>query len=261
MMAAHLLSVDGSRCAWQGIMASLISAHRGECGVAGLPAAERYRRAIDLGVDFVELDVRRTRDGVLVNAHDPQTPSGRQISSLSHAEVRAELGDQLLSVDELLDVTGGKVGLHVDLKEAAYEAEIVRLIEPRSAGRVVFTGEDSSINAMKAHFPHLRAGLTLGDDLEGAPPWRKLRVRLSELFPDRRIRACNADFVAVHYRLARARVLADCASRGMQAWVWTVDEEADIAAFMADPRVAVLITNRPDIALRLRASSVRMEPR
>jgi glycerophosphoryl diester phosphodiesterase len=260
MKAPHLLSVDGSRCAWQGIMATLISAHRGECGVAGLPAAERYRRAIDLGVDFVELDVRRTRDGILVNAHDPDTPSGRPISSLSHAELRAELGDDILSLNELLDVTAGKVGLHVDLKEPAYEAEIVRLIEPRSAERLVFTGEDSSVRAMKAQFPHLRVGLTLGDEFDGATPWHKLRVRLSELFPGRRLRACHADFVAVHYQLARARVLDDCMSRGLQAWVWTVDQEADIAAFMADPRVGVLITNRPDIALRLRASALRNEP-
>jgi glycerophosphoryl diester phosphodiesterase len=38
----------------------------------------------------------------------------------------------------------------------------------------------------------------------------------------------------------------------MPAWVWTVDEEPAIAQFMADPRVTALITNRPDIALRLR---------
>jgi len=36
------------------------------------------------------------------------------------------------------------------------------------------------------------------------------------------------------------------------AWVWTVNDEADIARFMGDSRVAVLITGRPDIALRFR---------
>jgi glycerophosphoryl diester phosphodiesterase len=232
-------------------MAPLISAHRGECGTAGLPAAERYQRAIGLGVDFVELDVRRTRDGVLVNAHDPDTPSGRPIRSLTNGELQAELGDELLSVGDLLDITAGKVGLHIDLKEGGYEADIVHLVEPRCAGRMVFTGDDPSIKSMKHQFPHLRAGLSLGDDLGGTPAWRGLQVRLSELFPDRRLRACHADFVAVHHRLGRARVLHYCAKKSMQAWVWTVDEEADIAQFMADPRVAVLVTNRPDIAVRL----------
>ena len=38
----------------------------------------------------------------------------------------------------------------------------------------------------------------------------------------------------------------------MPAWVWTVDEEVEIERFMRDPRVAVLITNRPDVAMRFR---------
>ena len=63
-------------------MSALISAHRGSCGVTGLPAAERYDRAIALGVDYVELDVRRTADGVYVNYHDDATPSGRSAGSL-----------------------------------------------------------------------------------------------------------------------------------------------------------------------------------
>lgn len=233
-------------------MAPLISAHRGECGIAGLPPAQRYQRAIDLGVHFVELDVRRTRDGVLVNSHEAHTVSGRRISSHDFADVRAELGDELLRVDELLDIAEGKVGLHVDLKESGYEAEVAGLIEPRFGDRFVFTGDDRSIKAIKVQHPHLRAGLSLGDDLNGAPPWRNIRIRLSELFPDRRLRASQADFASVHHQLARLRVLDYCAKRGMPAWVWTVDEEEDIADLMADPRVAVLITNRPDVALRLR---------
>jgi glycerophosphoryl diester phosphodiesterase len=98
----------------------------------------------------------------------------------------------------------------------------------------------------------VRAGLTLGDDLEGAPPWRYLRVRLSELFPGVRLRRSHADFAAVHQRLAGIRVLDYCVRVHMPAWVWTVDDEVDIARFMHDPRVAVLITNRPDIAMRIR---------
>jgi glycerophosphoryl diester phosphodiesterase len=35
-------------------------------------------------------------------------------------------------------------------------------------------------------------------------------------------------------------------------WVWTVDDEEQVAKFMRDPRVAVLITNRPDVAMRFR---------
>ena len=228
-----------------------IDAHRGECGVAGLSAAERYKRAIDLGVDWVEIDVRRTSDGVYVNYHDHLTPAHRQVNGLTWSELSAELGSQAQTVAEVLDIVVGRVGLHVDVKETGYERETVAMLLARiGTGRIVFTGEDESVKVIKEHFPQVRAGLTLGWDSAGATPWLTLKVRLSELFPHRRVVASHADFIAAHQRLARANVLRYCAGRGMPAWVWTVDEEPDIARFLSDRRVTVLITNRPDIAKR-----------
>ena len=231
----------------------LICAHRGECGVAGLPAAERYRRAIALGVDYVEFDVRRTADGVNVVHHDPHTASGHLIRDLAHKDLADELGPEALTLDEIFELAGGRVGLQIDLKEVGYEADIVRLARAHSSpDRFVITGADEVIRAVKEQFPDVRAGLTLGEDVTGLAPWLKVGTRLSELFPRRRLERCHANFASVHRQLARARVLAYCARRRMPAWVWNVDEEADIVRFMKDLRVAVLITNRPDIALRLR---------
>jgi glycerophosphoryl diester phosphodiesterase len=116
---------------------------------------------------------------------------------------------------------------------------------------VVTTGGDSVIRGLKDQFPVLTAGLTLGRDLEGWPPWRVPGVRLSELFPGPRLSRSHADFIAVHQQLARIRLLRYCARKRLPAWVWTVDEEVEIRRFLADPRVTTLITNRPDVALRL----------
>ena len=68
-------------------MRHLISAHRGGQVVEGEKAAERYRRAIELGVDFVEFDVRRTRDEVIVICHDGRTRSGRVIREFAYASL------------------------------------------------------------------------------------------------------------------------------------------------------------------------------
>ena len=234
-------------------MPPLIDAHRGECGRPGLPAAERYRRAVALGVDFVEIDIRRTTDGVFINYHDDRTPSGRGVRGLSFAGLSTELGSELTTVDDLVGVIDGKVGLHVDVKEEGYEADVVRFIQERfHQSKLVFTSADGPIRVIKDRFPDVRTGLSLGDDLEGAPPWRYVNVRLSEIFPGRRLRRSRADFASLHQRLARVSVLAHCARAHLPAWVWTVDEEEQIAWFMRDPRVAVLITNRPDIAVRFR---------
>jgi glycerophosphoryl diester phosphodiesterase len=234
----------------------LICAHRGQCGIPGLAAAERYHRAIELGVDYVELDVRRSADGAYVNYHDESTPSGRAIGSLTVAQMKADLGPELLTLDELLDVVAKRVGLHVDLKEPGCEEEIVRMVLARvdEAGFVVTTGEVEAVRTIKERFPTVRAGLTLGTDMTNARAWATATERWSELFPGARIERSNADFVAAHQQLARIRLLGYCAGRRIPAWVWTVDEEAEIARFMSDPRVTTLITNRPDVALRFRSA-------
>ena len=208
-------------------MSPLIDAHRGECGAPGLTAAERYSRASSIGVDYVEIDVRRTSDGIYINYHDERTASGHEVSALPLSALKQELGVQLMTVDEVIELVDGKVGLHVDLKDGGQELDVVRYVEARCAhSEAVFTtGGDVAVRAIKDQMPHARAGLTLGDDLEGAPPWRAVRVRLSELFPGPRLRRSRADFTAVHKRLAEVRVLDYCARNHMAAWVTVFSAE------------------------------------
>jgi len=121
-------------------------------------------------------------------------------------------------------------------------------------GFVVTTGDVESIRTIKAQFPNVRAGLTLGTDMRNAHALATFSERWSELLPGARLRRSHADFVAAHQQIARIRLLAYCARRRMDAWVWTVDEEREIARFMADRRVATLVTNRPDLALRFKSA-------
>ena len=236
------------------VVRPLIDAHRGECGIPDLPAAERYRRAIAMGVDSVEIDIRRSTDGQFYCYHDRRTPSGLVVQSLSYRTLEIELGDELVKVSDVLDMADGKVGLHVDVNEEGYEDELVPFIlRGLNRSEVVFTSGDAPIRRIKELFPNVRAGLSLGDDLQGAPPWRYCQVRWGKAYPSLRLQRCRADFAAVDQRPARLRVLDYCARVKMPAWVWTVNREADIKSFLRDPRVAVLITDRPDVALRFRS--------
>jgi glycerophosphoryl diester phosphodiesterase len=240
-----------------------ISAHRGNCGTPGLPIAESCRRAIDLNVDYVEFDVRKTKDGTYVIWHDEDTPSKKRVCDLSHEEYSSEVGDQALTVPQLLMMAKGKVGLHLDLKETGYEDEIVRLALSLCASDelAITTLEDSSVRVIKERFPSkdfptLKVGLSLGRDLRGASFFKTLRVRLSELFPGRRLRNSRADFVAAHHLLATITVLRYCTRKRIPVWVWTVDDELDMKRFLNDPGITTLITNKPEVAMSLRATKV-----
>ncbi|HEX6492424.1 MAG TPA: glycerophosphodiester phosphodiesterase family protein, partial [Candidatus Dormibacteraeota bacterium] len=71
--------------------------------------------AVRIHVDWIELDVRVTRDGRLVVRHDRRLPTGHRVEELTAAELRARCGE-VLSLDQAVEVVGGRVPMVLDLK-------------------------------------------------------------------------------------------------------------------------------------------------
>src|SRR5258708_6862076 len=132
--------------------------------------AESYKRAIDFNIDFVEFDVRRTKDGTYVIWHDEHTPSKRRVCDLSYEAYSSELADQTLTVPQLLTIAKGRVGLHLDLKEAGYEDEIVGLaLSSLTTNELVITTlEDASVRVIKERFPHTQSWSVPGARSDGS---------------------------------------------------------------------------------------------
>ena len=63
-----------------------VIAHRGASRAERENTVAAYRRAGEMGADAVELDVRRTTDGVLVVHHDPHLGDGRLIAAARAGE-------------------------------------------------------------------------------------------------------------------------------------------------------------------------------
>jgi glycerophosphoryl diester phosphodiesterase len=234
-----------------------ISAHRGGTEQHPAATAEAYDLALGTGAEYVEFDIRKLNDGTLVCYHDPRADhNGPLLAGLSYRELCATVGYEVPTVRSVMTQIAGKGIGHLDLKEIGYEDEVIRLAL-QTLGEdnfVATTLEDVSVLAITRSFPTVRTALSLGRDGADIGRLRRPAVRLSELFPLRRIRACGAQWVAVDKTLARYGVLRQCARNGIGAMVWTVDDDPLIDRFLQDQRVDVLITNRPSFAVRRRAT-------
>jgi glycerophosphoryl diester phosphodiesterase len=228
-----------------------ISAHGPRTGTI-----EVYANAVETGAEYVEFDIRRTADGELAAFHDARTSQGDPLAAISYSRLCEQAGYPVPRVAEVMATIAGKATGHLDLKDTGGEDKVVEMaLDILGPGNfVVTTLEDQSVAAIKARFPSVPVALSLGRDLDEVPRSRRAATRLSELRPMRRLRACRADSVAVHRRLAAAGVLAQCHRAGIEAMVWTVDEDAEMRRWLTDQRVTVLITNRPADAVALRAS-------
>ena len=165
-------------------------------------AHDGYPRLLNSGADFIEIDIRRTPEGVIVLAHDEVRPHHRYPT-----------------FDEVLEGTGPEMGLHLDLKEKGFEVELVgRALQTRTPDKVVVTPDFvESAQTIKQHFPE---------------------VRVSPI-----------DFLALDQQYATDQAL----DQGVPIWVWTVDDKRLMQRFIKDKRIEAIITNRPDLALRLRS--------
>jgi glycerophosphoryl diester phosphodiesterase len=97
--------------------------HRG-CGrgvVAGQleNTLESFLTAVDLGIDWVEVDVRRTADDQLVVAHNPADDEGFFSADMSGHEA-ADRG--ALRVEALLEALPSRVGVDFDVKTSMEDA-------------------------------------------------------------------------------------------------------------------------------------------
>lgn len=141
-------------------------AHRGASAYAPEHTEAAIRRALDMGADYIELDVRQTRDGHLVNLHDATLKrttdiaqrfpdrAGKSIDHFTLAEVKsldagawfgdsgAFAGERVLTVDEVMEIVGDRAGLWIEMKPAPAYPDMEERLARSLTGRY---GENPSV--------------------------------------------------------------------------------------------------------------------
>ncbi|MBN1348216.1 glycerophosphodiester phosphodiesterase family protein [candidate division KSB1 bacterium] len=113
-----------------------VIAHRGAHNEIPENSIPAYRKAIELGVDFVEVDIRMSKDGEFVSIHnrsiDAYVPGKTgEVEKMTLAELLAldigsRIGPQwkdtrIPTFEEILRLCKGKCGIYLDLKKAPIE--------------------------------------------------------------------------------------------------------------------------------------------
>ena len=232
-------------------------AHRG----GGAEVAENSRAALEhvdaLGYRYLETDVRRTADGVVVLHHDPtldRTTNGHgPLSALTWAQaarLRDRAGGRLVRLDEAL-ADFPRLRLNIDLKEDGVVGPALHTIAEAGAHdrvclasfsdrrlqvvRRVTQGRVATSLAMQ-ETARLVLSATLGVPARGVPtpsgPPTERAVAVQVPVRYRGIPVVTPAFVRLAHRL------------GLEVHVWTVDDAPSMHRLL-DLGVDGLVTDRP----------------
>jgi glycerophosphoryl diester phosphodiesterase len=229
----------------------IVIAHRGAHLEAPENTLASLQKAIEIGCDYVEIDVRRTKDGALVIMHDAQVnrmTNGRgRIDQLTLAEIRKldvktrkggrPSGQKVPTLDEILEHAKGRMRIYVDHKNAP-PAQVLAAIEKYGMLHdVVVYGSVNTLREYKRLAPTVRIMPGHPDTI---PEIEALAKDLKPETLDGNVSEWNREQVEAAHRA------------GVQVWVDSISDRYNEEAIKRAVEMGVdaIQTNQPAEVLR-----------
>lgn len=265
----------------------LRTGHRGARGLAPENTLEGFRRAVEVGVDVLELDVRLSRDGEVVVLHDATVdrttdwagPGPGVAADLTWAELAALDAGHAFTPDggRTFPYRGRGVGIPrladvleafpdhlvtVELKRGTpleVVARAVALVRERAPERVIVASEEHAL---------LRAARRLAPELVTSFSGREVRdlyllarVGLARLLFRSPARVIQMPLWSDHdrdrgLRLVFPGLLRAAHAQGRVVHVWTINDP-DVMRALLDLGVDGITTDRPDVLAAVLAERAR----
>ena len=216
--------------------------HRCAAGEAVENTVGALRRALEAGVDLVEVDVQVTADGVPVVLHDDNLSRvagiNLDVRRASWSEVsRVELpgGERVPRLDELLSEASGRVPVLVEVKHPEDTEVVLKTLRDYLEWVAVISFHDQALAAASRLVPGIATGL-----IYARPPGRVL---------DAKRLGCR--IVLPKYTLATEKAVALAHKLKLKVVAWTVNDEPT-ATRLARLGVDAVATDYPSKMVKLR---------
>jgi glycerophosphoryl diester phosphodiesterase len=240
-----------------------IVAHRGIPDDVPENTIRAYQRAIDLGADAVEMDVRLTADRVPVIYHyfylEELTPlvgpifnySAKELRQVQVAnKVRPEIAEPVPTLREVMESIGGKIGLEIELKGPEPEcveivADVLQDYQHIWNMIEITSYEPALLLEIHALCPDLAIDLLY----PRSEPWMKLDVVAYQAF--HRARSAMARAVHLHPTQLTVGVVDFIRKNGIEVHAWDVNEEESLQTCV-ELKIPRLCTDRFQLAFDFR---------
>ena len=208
-------------------------AHRGASGLAPENTLGAFSKALEIGVDGVEVDVRGTLDGKLVVLHDQTldrtTDRTGCIHRMSLTEIQEAdagawfgpsfIGEKVPTLAESLDLIKKTAITVLEVKDEWLSAEVVRAIHyTQSVNSVIVISFHASVLLeVRSVDPRIPTGFLTSGNTKALQHKQALDLIQTTC-------KIGASTLNVKHEMLDARFAWEVRKRGVNLWVWTVDD-------------------------------------
>ena len=222
----------------------LVIGHRGAMGYETENSLSSIQKALDMGVDMIEIDVFEIQSGEVVVFHDSKldrlTQSTGKIEALNMeqlGELRLANGEKIPSLQEVLTLMDKKTKLNIELKGKNTAPSVSRIVK-EYIEKHGWEKDDFIISSFHwealAEYRALDAEIPIGV-LTGEDPLAAIETA----------KELKATAIHPNFKSLNQENVAQMQQAGFKVYTWTVNEPEMIAK-MKSLDVDGIITNYPD---------------
>jgi glycerophosphoryl diester phosphodiesterase len=226
-----------------------IIGHRGVAGSELENTLASLQTAKDIGVDAVEFDVRKTKDGKLVVCHDADlsrvADDKRRIDELTLNQLQKiplATGSHVPSLDEAMDVIGAFPCI-IELKDSGCTAELVKILSRHPKARFsVASFKLGELASLKAVAPDYKLFA-----LENTKPFDVIHLA----------KELDLDGIGFNYWILNPLSYFLCRRAGLEIYAYTVDNRFQVNFLKTFYPELNICTNYPERLLEARVKAKR----
>lgn len=217
----------------------MIMGHRGAKALEPENTLLSIRRAMEIGVDAVEIDVYLTKDKEVVIIHDStvdRTTNGKgPIGSYTLEEIKkldAGKGEKIPTLEEVIEFVKDKVRLIIELKEEGTEDKVVELIKRYNMfdSAYIISFWHMLVKKIKEMDSRIKTGVLL----VGCPVDACMA------------RSASADALVMNYAFVNKELVDKAHQEGLKVFIWNIDDR-DMLRPYVDMGVDGIGSNDPRI--------------
>ena len=213
--------------------------HRGARAYEPENTLRSFKKALELGVDAIELDVRRTRDGHLVVIHDAdvkRTTNGRGlVAELTINEIKelsTEKEERIPTLEEALDCIDGKARILIELKEQGLEEQILKIVHARKLEKnsIIISFLEDALKTTRELDKAIETGL----------------IYAKHPHPERTALDLKANYLVSLYRFTHTANVEKAHRNGLKIIVWTINTKEEAEEYKKKG-VDGIASDKPDV--------------